>query len=314
MKFLIIDKVSDLLINKLETFGIECHYFDNLTYENAINIIENYDGIIIRSKFKIDEQFLLQAKKLKCIGRLGSGMESIDTEVAQKLNIACFNSPEGNRNAVAEHALGMLLNLLNNISKANEEVKKGIWLREANRGTELKHKTIGIIGYGNTGSEFCNKLKAFEGRILAYDKYKKGFGNNIITETTLEHIQKEADIISFHVPLTEETHYYLNDTFIANCTKPFYLINTSRGSVVDTKALVNALKQTKILGAALDVIEYEDMSFEKINYPDTFQELINFKNVIITPHIAGWSHESKILLAEILADKIIQFLKNDNRK
>jgi D-3-phosphoglycerate dehydrogenase len=314
MKFLIIDSVHDILINKLKNFGIETIYIENLTYDKALEIVENFDGIIIRSKFKLDETLLKKAKKLKCIGRIGSGMENIDVKVAQELNIACFNSPEGNRNAVAEHALGMLLSLLNNICKSYEEIKKGIWLREENRGTEIKGKTIGIIGYGNTGSEFCKKLVSFDCRILVYDKYKSGFGNSTILETSLEHIQKEADIISFHVPLTKETYYYFDYTFINNCKKPFYLINTSRGSIVNTKALLNGLKEKKILGAALDVLEFEDTSFEKISMNNVFSELLKLPNVIITPHIAGWTNESKIILAEVLANKIIDYLNDARRK
>ncbi len=301
MKFLIADKVSDILTQKLENFGIECHFIDNLTYDNALLIIENYDGIIIRSKFPIDKPLLKKGKNLKCVGRVGSGMENIDVEFASQLNIACFNSPEGNRNAVAEHALGMLLALLNNICKSFDKIKNGKWLREENRGSELKGKTVAIIGYGNTGTEFCKK-------------FKKNYGSQTIIETSLEKIQEEADVISFHIPLTNETHYYLNKNFINNCKKPFYLINTSRGSIVNTKDLLNGLIEKKVIGAALDVIEYEDSSFEKLNKDQVFKKLIKLPNVIITPHIAGWTKESKILLAEVLADKIIEYFKNASRK
>ncbi len=309
MRFLIVDKVHDILKEKLNKNGIDCDIDVNIHYEKALSIINLYDGLIIRSKFKVDKNFLMHATKLKYIGRVGSGMENIDVVTAYKLGIVCFNSPEGNRNAVAEHALGLLLNLLNNISKSFEEIKKGIWQRELNRGVELKGKTVGIIGFGNTGSAFAQKLSSFECTILAYDKYKKGFANDYVYEVSLSDIQEHCDIISFHVPLTDETHYYLNNDFIKACRKPFYLINTSRGYVVNTNDLLEALHNGKILGAALDVIEYEDTSFEKASYPETFYQLLKLQNVIITPHIAGWTNESNKLLSEILADKIVNHIQ-----
>jgi D-3-phosphoglycerate dehydrogenase len=312
--FLITEYVSENFIKKLESHGIICDLRNKISQNEILKIIENYDGLIVRSKTKIDRILLDKAKKLKCIGRLGSGMENIDVEYAEHLNIKCFNSPEGNKNAVAEHAIGLLLNLLNNINKAHNEVLKGLWLREENRGTELKGKTVGIIGYGNTGSEFAKKLYSFDCKIIAYDKYKKNFGNNFVYEVDLTTLQQEADIISFHVPLTKETHYYLNYDFINQCKKPFYLINTSRGPVVNTNDLIKALNEKKILGAALDVIEFEDYSFEKTIFTDTFKQLLQKPNVIVTPHIAGWTKESKILLEEVLAEKILNFITDACRK
>ncbi len=314
MRFLLIDKVHPILIEKLAHVGIQCDYFENLTYQKALEIIASYEGIVVRSKFPVDKTLIDKATKLKIIGRVGSGMENIDVAEAERRNIICLNSPEGNRNAVAEHAVGLLLNLFNNITKANYEVKQSIWLREANRGIELKGKTVGIIGFGNTGSQFAQKLTSFECTILAYDKYKSGFSKDYIKEASLHEIQKNADIISFHVPLTSETQYYLNKEFIQSCSKSFYLINTSRGKVVNTVDLLEGLKSGKILGAGLDVIEYEDISFETPSFPPIFYELINLPNVIITPHIAGWTKESKVLLSEILADKIIQHIRNVSRK
>ncbi len=314
MRFLLIDNVHPILNEKLQSAGIICDYYENLTYEQALEIISNYDGIIVRSKFPIDKNLLDKAVKLKYIGRLGSGLENIDVKEAERKKIICLNSPEGNRNAVAEHTIGMLLNLLNNLTKSHQEVKRGLWLREENRGVELKGKTVGIIGYGNTGSQFAKKLVSFECNILVYDKYKFAFGNHLIKETSLAEIQHNADIISFHVPLTDETHYYLNKEFIQSCTKPFYLLNTSRGAVVNTMDLLEALKQGKILGAALDVIEYEDSSFESPSFPKLFYELVNLPNVIITPHIAGWTKESKVLLAEILVDKILKHIQHASRQ
>ncbi|MCX7862818.1 MAG: NAD(P)-binding domain-containing protein [Bacteroidales bacterium] len=313
MNFLIVDKVHPILVEILNKHYIQCDIYENIDYNKAFDIIENYEGLIIRSKFKVDEVLIKRAKKLKIIGRVGSGMENIDVEFAEKSGIVCFNSPEGNRNAVAEHAVGLVLNLLNNICKSFNEIKQGIWLREANRGIELRDKTVGIIGFGNTGSQFAKKLVSFECRILAYDKYKSGFANSFVSEVTLKDIQQYADIISFHVPLTSETKHYLNNTFIDACAKPFYVINTSRGSVVNTQHLYEALIKKKILGAALDVIEYEDLTFESSSFPEVFYKLIELPNVIVTPHIAGWTHESYKLLSEVLAHKIVAFIAHENR-
>ncbi|NSW45482.1 MAG: hydroxyacid dehydrogenase [Bacteroidales bacterium] len=306
MKILFVDSTHKILKQKFEQAGWQCDYFPDINYEKTISIIHQYDGIIIRSKIKVDKTLLSCAKKLKFIGRVGAGMESIDTETAKKLGIACFNSPEGNRDAVGEHAIGMLLSLLNKLYLANTQVKQGIWQREENRGIEIKGKTIGIIGYGNMGSSFANKLKGFEVNIIAYDKYKYNFENEWVKEVTLEQLQNQSDIISLHVPLTDETYYMINKPFIDACAKPFYLINTARGPVVKTIDLIHALDEGKVLGAALDVIEYEEHSFEKLKqFPEDFYRLASFENVILTPHIAGWTYESKIKLAEILADKIL---------
>lgn len=306
MNILFVDTTHPILKEKFEAIGWTCAYFPNLNYETVYDIINNYDGVIIRSKVKLDKAILLRAKKLKFIGRVGSGLENIDLKTANELGIKCYNSPEGNRDAVGEHALGMLLMLFNNLCKANIEVKQGIWKREENRGIELKGKTVGIIGYGNTGSAFAKKLLGFEVNIIVYDKYKSNFGNNYIKEVTLEQIKSNSDIISLHVPLNNETHYIINYDFIKDCSKPFYLINTSRGSVVKTEDLILGLKEKKILGAALDVLEFEDTSFEQLKqFPNMLYELAKYHNVVLSPHIAGWTFESKVKLAEILADKII---------
>ncbi len=309
MKFLFIDTTHPLLKEKFKKVGIQCDYFPDLNYDKVFNIIHQYDGIIIRSKITLDAKILKKATHLKCIGRVGSGMENIDINTASELGIVCFNSPEGNRDAVAEHALGMMLTLFNNLLRANMEVKQGIWKREENRGIEIKGKNIGIIGYGNTGSAFAQKLSGLEANVMAYDKYKSHFSSSIVKEVTLQEIQKYCDIISFHVPLTQETHYLFNSTFIAQCANPFYLINTSRGPIVNTHDLIQALKSKKVKGAMLDVIEYEETSFEKVSsFPPEFHELASFENVLLSPHIAGWTYESKIKLAEILADKILKYL------
>lgn len=265
----------------------------------------------------MDKEFIDKAKNLIFIGRVGSGLDSIDVEYANAKGIACLNSPEGNRDAVGEHVIGMLLALLNKICIANNEVKNGRWNREENRGLEIKGKTIGIIGYGNMGSAFAQKLKGFESNVIAYDKYKTNFGNDFVSEVSLEKIFEETDILSLHVPLTDETTYMVNDNFINSFKSKIYLINSSRGKVVNTDDLVNNLKNGKVLGAALDVIEYEETSFEKLvagswklEANPSFNYLKNVDNVILTPHIAGWTFESKIKLSMVLADKIKQLLIN----
>ena len=309
MKVLFIDTVNPLLIQTLESANILCDTAYSKSKEEISTIIHQYDGIIIRSKFEIDKSFIDIAKKLKFIARAGSGTENIDVEYAITKNISCLNAAEGNRQAVAEHALAMILGLINNINQANQEVKKGQWNRESNRGTEISGKKIGIIGFGNNGNAFANLLRGFDVTILAYDKYKTEYGY----KTDMETIYKEADFLSLHVPLTHETKYLVNDDFISKFNKPFYLINTSRGKCVDTKALAKSLENKKILGACLDVLEQEKMSFEKLatqNNTKDLTYLLKAKNVILTPHIAGWTKESDIKIAEILAQKIINQLNS----
>jgi len=309
MKVLFIDTVNPLLIQTLESANILCDTAYSKSKEEISTIIHQYDGIIIRSKFEIDKSFIDIAKKLKFIARAGSGTENIDVEYAITKNISCLNAAEGNRQAVAEHALAMILGLINNINQANQEVKKGQWNRESNRGTEISGKKIGIIGFGNNGNAFSNLLRGFDVTILAYDKYKTEYGYKADMET----IYKEADFLSLHVPLTHETKYLVNDDFISKFNKPFYLINTSRGKCVDTEALAKSLENKKILGACLDVLEQEKMSFEKLatqNNTKDLTYLLKAKNVILTPHIAGWTKESDIKIAEILAQKIINQLNS----
>lgn len=311
MNILVTDNVHEILIKKFEAIGWKVISNYNINYELLKNEIQYYDGLIVRSKLIINKEILDKAKQLKFIGRIGSGMENIDVDYANSKNIKCFNSPEGNRDAVAEHAIALILNLFNNINKAYLEIQHHQWLREENRGIELKDKVVGIIGYGNTGSALAKKLSGFECKIIAYDKYKTGFSNSFVREVSLNEIKKYSDIISFHVPLTRETHYMFDTEFINTCHKNFFLINTSRGPIVKTDDLLNALQQGKVLGAALDVIEYEDTSFEFIHQcPQAFNKLLSMKNVIITPHIAGWTNESKYKLASILADKIISYFRN----
>ena len=303
MKILFIDKVHPLLKEELEKRNHICDIAYNKNKKETADIINNYDGIIIRSRFNLDKEFIKKASRLKFIARAGSGMENIDIKYAEFRKIRCYNSPEGNKQAVAEHALGMLLSLFNNLKRSDIEVRKGIWHREKNRGVELSGKTIGIIGYGNNGSAFAKLAKGFSVKILAYDKYLEKYAN----ESTMEEIYKKANIISLHIPLNNSTTYLVNDQFINKFKNPIYLINTSRGKCVNTKSLVTALKNGKIKGVCLDVLEYEKGSFEQLSakgLPEEMIYLTKSNNSILSPHIAGWTNESNLRIAEILLKKI----------
>ena len=308
-KVIVIDTCHSVLLDKLSDFGFEVDYAPEISFNSFVKIAKQYSGIILRSRFRLDKKLLFSLSNLEFIGRIGAGMESIDTTAAETRGITCFNSPEGNRDALAEHALGMLLMLFNNLHRANAQVKNGIWKREENRGLEIKEKTIGIIGFGNMGQAFAQRLKGFEANILAYDKYKSQFGTEDIIECDLDEIFNNADILSLHVPLTKETQYLFNQNFIDHFNKPIFLVNTSRGKVVNTKDLVAGLESKKILGAALDVNEYEDHSFEQFKQnkiPAALSYLQNSDRVVLSPHIAGWTHESLFKLADFLAEKIIK--------
>lgn len=303
-KVLFIDTAHSFLRSGIESLGYECDYFADYNRSNYLEIAHKYSGIIVRSKIKLDKEFLEKCTNLKFIGRVGAGMENIDTEVAESKGIKCLNAPEGNRDAVAEQAIGMLLALFNRLLIADSEVRSGIWIREGNRGYEIGGKTIGIIGYGNTGSAFAQKLVGFDARILAYDKYKTGFSNNYVQECELEDIFNNCDVVSLHVPLTDETRYMINTEFIDKFKKNIYIINTSRGKVLKVSDLTQSIEKGKVLGACLDVLEFEGISFEKIDFPEDFKKLTSLKNVVLTPHIAGWTHESNIKMANTLVEKI----------
>jgi D-3-phosphoglycerate dehydrogenase len=305
LKIIFIDTTHPKLIKDLNYKGLICDQAHNKSRSEILKIIMNYDGIVIRSRFKIDKTFINAAKKLKFIARAGSGTENIDLHYANKKNIKCFNAAEGNRQAVAEHALAMILNLLNNIRVSDQEIRRGIWNREKNRGIELSGKTIGIIGFGNTGSSFAKILENFNVKILAYDKYKEKYK----FQSNLDEILDLSDIISLHIPLTEETKYLVNESFIDKAKKPFYIINTSRGQCIETKALIKGLKDQKILGACLDVFEQEKNSFEKIVENADLKYLIESNKTILTPHIAGWTFESNYKIAETLSKKIINLIE-----
>jgi len=303
-----IDSVHPVLEQKLEQAGMVCLQHTKTNIETLQTILPEAYGIVIRSRFTIDTDFLKFCPNLKFIARSGSGLENIDTKICKDLGVRVYNSPEGNRNAVAEHALGMLLSVLHKIQKADKEVRQGEWNRESNRGEELDGKTVGIIGYGNNGAAFAKKLRGFDVRVLAYDKYKSGFGDHFVQECTLNAILEQADVISFHIPQNKETRSFLNKEFVASMQKPFYLLNLSRGKIVDTAALVEGLQNGKIKGAGLDVLEFESKSFESFfeqELPGSFSYLINSENVVLTPHVGGWTSESYVKLSSVLADKIL---------
>jgi len=308
MQVLFIDSVHPILWEKLSKAGFTCIDGIGKSADELKPLLKTADGLVIRSRFTIDQALLKECPQLKFIARSGSGMENIDTEAALALGIKLYNSPEGNCDAVGEHAVGMILSLFNHLCRGNQEAKKGVWIREGNRGLELGGRCVGIIGYGHTGSAFAQKLSGFGCRILAYDKYKTGFGNEHVTEVSLPELMDEAEIISFHLPLNSETKEYCNADFISKLNLPFYIINTSRGVVVKTADLVNGLKSGKVLGACLDVLEYEKSSFESLEFsdlPEDFQYLAKSENVILSPHVAGWTSESYLKLSLFLAQKIL---------
>ncbi len=311
-RVLFTDITHPVVKEKLEQKGLHCDFFPDYIKIDYLKIIHKYFGIITRSSLIIDRELIDRAEGLHFIGRLGSGIENIDVDYADKKGIKCFNSPEGNREAVGEHAVGLLIALLRNICSSDKEVRKGLWQREKNRGIEIKDKTIGIIGYGNTGSAFAGKISGFGARVIAYDKYKFDYTDRYVEETSLDDIFNKSNICSIHVPLTEETEYMVNDAFINRFKKNIFLINTARGKVLNTADLVKNMKKGKVLAAALDVLEYEDISFEglkKDDLPEPYNFLKESDNVILTPHIAGYSNESKYKLGKVLADKIDDYLK-----
>ena len=307
MKFLLLDKNHPLITEQLSEKGFVLEEDFSSSYEQVLEKIHLYEGIIIRSRIPLDAHFLEKAKNLKFIARVGAGMENIDTTKAQELGIKLINSPEGNKDAVAEHVIGTLLVLMNRLFISSKEVKKGIWLREENRGEEILGKTFGIIGYGNMGKAVAKRLSGFGCKTIFYD-IKPNLSDEFATQVSLEELQENADILSLHTPLTEDTLYMIDEEFISKMKKNFYFINTARGKNLKTSALVNALKSGKIKGACLDVLEYEKTSFENLETKnEDLEYLLNSEKAIITPHIAGWTHESKIKLAKVIVDKILAF-------
>ena len=309
MKILHIDSNHELMIEQLAAAGHINHEDYSSSKEEIEAKIDEYDGVVIRSRFKIDKQFIDKASNLKFIARVGAGLESIDIPYAESKGIYLIAAPEGNRNAVGEHALGMLLMLFNKLKLADAEVKAGQWNREKNRGLELEGKTVGLIGYGNMGNAFAKKLQGFDCEVLCYD-IRPGLGNANARQVSLEELQEKSDVLSLHTPWTPQTNKMVNTHFISEFKKPFWLINTARGKSVVTADLVEALKSGKIKGAGLDVLEYEKLSFENLftaeDMPEPLHYLINADQVVLTPHIAGWTVESKIKLSQTIVDKILK--------
>jgi D-3-phosphoglycerate dehydrogenase len=304
-KILITDAMHECIIPMLENAGYEVDYLPKINRQQILKELYHYIGVIVRSKTPADQEFILAGKNLKFIARSGAGMDLIDISFAEERKIALLNAPEGNRDAVAEHTVGMLLSLINKIHLANEEVKQKVWERERNRGIELKGRTFAIIGYGNMGEAVSLRLAGFGCKIIAYDKYKSGFGGNLVEEVSLEEVFDRADIVSFHVPLTTETRFYVNNEFFCNFRKEIILINTARGEILPLQALLDNLQSGKIVGACLDVLENEKMGALSREQDAVLHEMFEMKNVLFTPHIAGWTTESYIKISQALANKII---------
>lgn len=308
MKVLFIDTVHKILEERLTQEGFTCIDGTTWSRDECINVLHDIEGVVVRSRFPMDEDFLSQAPNLKFIARSGAGMENIDLNYTSENHIICFNAPEGNRNAVGEHALGMLLALFNNLCRGNSEVRSGIWKREENRGVELDGKTIGIIGYGNNGTAFAKKLSGFDVAVIAYDKYKINFSDQFVREVTMDELFEKSDIVSFHIPQNEETLFMANKAFFKRFKNSIYVINLARGKIIRTSALLEGLKNKTILGACLDVLEFEKASFEKTLVADEnpeFKALLEMDNVLFSPHVGGWTHESYFKLSNVLADKIL---------
>lgn len=306
-KILLIDQPHPFLEEKLTKLNFECLPFYQASKEEIFNVLPECSGVVMRSRFKADKTFIDRGHDLKFIAREGVGLEHIDTEYAALKGIKVLYSPEGSRDTVAEHAIGMLLMLMNKLGAADRQIRAGQWLREPNRATEIKGKTVGIIGYGNMGSALAQRLKGFEANVIAYDKFKFGYADGNAKEVELETIFAESDIISLHIPYSTDNHYFVKDDFLSRFQKKIFVVNTARGMILNTADLVAHLKTGKVLGAALDVLEYEETSFNFLNFealPEPFQYLTQAENVVMSPHIAGWSVESKYGHARVLAEKI----------
>ncbi len=311
MKFLIVDDLHPFLINVFEQKNISYTYKPTISSQEIAECLQDFEAIIVRSKIHINQAILNQNPQLKLIVRAGSGLDNIDVDFAKKKKIHLINAPEANCDAVAEHCLAMLLTLMNKIHIANEQVKQKIWRREANRGVELQGKTIGIIGYGHTGKAFAKRLNSLGVKILSYDRNPEK-ADNYAQMTSIAHIQQEADVISLHVSLNEQSRKMFNQAFVESCSKPFWLLNSARGEVADTEAIVKGLEQGKILGAGLDVLENEKLNALSPQQEALFEKLVAMPNVILTPHVAGWTKESYLKISQVLAEKILQYLEKNS--
>ncbi len=312
MKIAIIDQVHECISEAFLQKGWECDFLYEHNREQLLAVIHQYDGIVLRSRIKMDRELLSKATELKFIGRPGAGLENIDTDYCAQREIKVFRSPEGNRDAVAEHIIGMILSLFNHLKRADTEVRDGIWLREANRGLELMGKTIGIIGYGYMGKAFAKRLSGFGVNVIAYDKYLTDYSDDFARQVALEELYNEADIVSIHTPLTEETIGMVNTNFLNQFRKPIFFINSARGKSVVTSDLVDALETGRVLGACLDVLEYESSTFMKVedqSSPAALEYLKTSNKVVLSPHIAGWTHEAKLKMGQFLANKIVSAFK-----
>jgi D-3-phosphoglycerate dehydrogenase len=304
-----LDTVHEILEQRLTEHGFACVDGSEWSLEETKSRLKDTFGIVIRSRFPMNKDLLTNAKELQFIARSGAGMENIDEAYCHDRGIVLFNAPEGNRNAVGEHALGMLLSLMNKLHTSHQEIRNGKWERDGNRGIELDGKTVGIIGYGNNGRAFAKKLRGFDVKVLAYDKYKSGFGDDFVMEATLEAVVRKSDVISFHIPQNNETIYFANQEFFDALGKPIFLLNLSRGKIVETAALIRAIEGEKVLAAGLDVNEFEKSSFEAFfedenSIPENLKYLLHSDKILMTPHIGGWTHESYFKLSNVLADKI----------
>lgn len=306
MNILIVDDIHEILLEKLRKAGVKFNYQPEIDKIGAEKLIPEYDGLIIRSKFQVDKDFIDLNPSLKMIGRAGAGMDNIDESYAESKGIKLIPANEGNRDAVGEHMIGMLLSLMNNLNRGDKEVRTGFWKREENRGYELKGRTVALIGYGHNGKAMAKKLSGFDVNVIAYDKYKTGFSDQYATEVSMEEVVKRADVLSFHIPLTRETKGMVDDEYLYHFRKPLFFLMGARGGIVNIPAVLKKLDEGKIIGAAFDVLPIE--KFPSLADQDWYQDLINRENVLLSPHVAGWTFESYYKLSDVLADKIISQL------
>lgn len=308
---LIVDDVHAVFLNRLKEANVSYDYFPALNLSDTSKIIHNYTGLVIRSKFQIDRDFLRLCKHLKVIARAGAGMDNIDEQAAKEESIMLLNAPEGNRDAVAEHLIGMLLTLFNRLKSADSSIRNGLWLREEHRGLELGGKTVGLIGYGNNGQAMARKLAGFNVNVLAYDKYKTAFSDQYARESTMDELWESADILSFHIPLTEETAQLADEKFLLSFRKPIFILNAARGGIIDIPSLLKAIETGAILGAALDVLPVE--KHPTLHNANWYEALMRNEKVLLSPHVAGWTIESYFKIADVLATKLIAFYKNNKK-